>query len=256
MDAVRVSDLRVSYKAGDGEISALAGLSFAVEPGETCAIIGPSGCGKSTLLYSLAGLVKPNSGSIEINGELLLKERQATALILQEYGLFPWKTVYANTALGLKLRGENKEKIAHDTEAMMRLLKIWDYRRHYPVQISGGQRQRVAIARALTLSPSLLLMDEPFSSLDALTREDLQNVFLDAWRRYKPTAFIVTHSVEEAVFLGHKIMALSDRPAGILKIIENPLMGDPDLRLNPAFHELCSELRGLLKEARSGTDAA
>jgi NitT/TauT family transport system ATP-binding protein len=256
MDSVRVSDLEVTYKAGKGEVKALAGLSFSVEPGETCAIIGPSGCGKSTLLYALAGLISPTSGSIAINGQPVQSERPETAVILQEYGLFPWKTIYANTALGLKLRGAGKEKIKHDTEAIMRLLNIWDYRTHYPAQISGGQRQRVAIARALTLSPSLLLMDEPFSSLDALTREDLQNVFLDVWRRDKLTTFIVTHSVEEAVFLGHKIMALSDRPAKILKVINNPLMGDPDLRANPAFHETCSELRNLLKQARRDTDAA
>jgi NitT/TauT family transport system ATP-binding protein len=256
MDSVRANDLHVTYTAGKGEVKALAGLSFSIKPSETCAIIGPSGCGKSTLLYALAGLIRPTAGAISINDDILAGERPETAVILQEYGLFPWKTVYANTALGLKLRGENQQKIKHDTEAMMRLLKIWDHRNHYPAQISGGQRQRVAIARALTLSPSLLLMDEPFSSLDALTREDIQNVFLDIWRRDQLTTFIVTHSVEEAVFLGHKIMALSDRPARILKIIDKPLMGDPDLRSNPAFHKTCSELRTLLKEARNDPNAA
>jgi NitT/TauT family transport system ATP-binding protein len=254
MDSVKVSDLSVTYKAGGGFVEALAGLSFSVESGETCAIIGPSGCGKSTLVYCLAGLVKPTNGTIEINGGPLVAARPDTSVILQEYGLFPWKTVYANAALGLKLRHADPAVVRHETEAMMRLLNIWDYRKHFPGQISGGQRQRVAIARALTLKPSLLLMDEPFSSLDALTREDLQNVFLDVWRRDRLTTFVVTHSVEEAVFLGHKIMALSDRPARIMKIIDNPLMGDPDYRNSPAFHETCSELRRLLREAR--TDAA
>ncbi len=250
MDSVKVSDLSVTYKAGGGIVEALAGLSFSIAPGETCAVIGPSGCGKSTLLYSLAGLVKQSAGRIEINGQPLTSERPETAVILQEYGLFPWKTVYANVALGLKLRHADKSSVAHQTETIMRLLNIWDYRRHFPRQISGGQRQRVAIARALTLQPTLLLMDEPFSSLDALTREDLQNTFLDIWRRDRLTTFIVTHSVEEAVFLGHKIMALSDRPAAILKIIDNPLMGDPDYRDSPQFHTTCSELRELLRQAR------
>jgi len=250
MDSVSVSDLRVTYKAGEGKVEALAGLSFSVQPGETYAIIGPSGCGKSTLLYCLAGLVKPDSGYVEINGTPLAGERRQTAVILQDYGLFPWKTVRANTALGLRLRRANRDSANAETEEILRAFGIWDCRNHYPSQISGGQRQRVAIARALTLRPTLLLMDEPFSSLDALTREDLQNIFLDVWRRDRLTTFFVTHSIEEAAFLGHKIMVLSDRPASIVNLIDNPRMGDPDYRVSQAFHETCSSIRDLLKKAR------
>jgi NitT/TauT family transport system ATP-binding protein len=250
MDSVRVSDLRVSYKAGQGEVEALAGLSFSVQPGETCAIIGPSGCGKSTLLYCLAGLVKACSGRVEFNGTPLTGERRETAVILQDYGLFPWKTVRANTILGLRLRRTSRDSANAETEKILRAFGIWDYRNHYPSQISGGQRQRVAIARALTLRPTLLLMDEPFSSLDALTREDLQNVFLDVWRRDRLTTFFVTHSIEEAAFLGHKIMVLSKRPASIVSIIDNPRMGDSDYRESQGFLETCSGVRELLTQAR------
>ncbi len=251
MDRVKVTDLNVEYLTGGDAMAALAGLSFSAEPGEIVAVIGPSGSGKSTLVYCLAGLLPPTGGTIEINGQRLTRVRPETAVILQDYGLIPWKTVAANAALGLKLRGEPAGRIAADTESSLRSFGLWDVRRHYPAQISGGQRQRVAIARALSLNPSLLLMDEPFSSLDALTRESLQNVFLDIWRRDHLTTFLVTHSIEEAAFLGHKIMVLSERPARILEIIDNPRQGDETFRSSPEFLQVCSRLRQALRQASS-----
>jgi NitT/TauT family transport system ATP-binding protein len=254
MDQVKVTDLKVEYQAGGGSMAALAGLSFSAEPGEIVSVIGPSGCGKSTLIYCLAGLLQPTSGTVEINEQTLDHVRPTTAVILQDYGLIPWKTVYANAALGLKLRRSPRPETAAEVERILKQFGLWDVRLHYPNQISGGQRQRVAIARALTLQPSLLLMDEPFSSLDALTREDLQNVFLDVWRRDRLTTFLVTHSIEEAVFLGHKILVLTDRPARLAALIDNPPMTDPDFRTSTAFLRTCSDVRALLREAK--TDVA
>ena len=180
---VLIENLVVTYKTPSANVEALGGVSFRVATGEICAIIGPSGCGKSTLLYVLAGLLPHFEGRVMVDGEPVRPGRRKTALILQDYGLLPWKNVFENVALGLEIRGvahaERKEKVT----ALLRELDLYEVRQLYPGQLSGGQRQRVAIARVLALNPDLLLMDEPFSSLDALTREALQESLLEIWRR-------------------------------------------------------------------------
>ncbi|MFZ5647413.1 MAG: ABC transporter ATP-binding protein [Bacillota bacterium] len=244
---ISVKKLEVAYVNSNRRVLALSDVSFTLDRGETCAIIGPSGCGKSTLLYVLAGLLKYTGGEVAINGQPVLPKRRETALILQDYGLLPWKTALQNTCLGLEIRGvPRKEALAAAGESMKEL-GIWEVRSHYPAQLSGGQRQRVAIARSLTLKPDLFLMDEPFSSLDALTREGLQNTLLEFWKKKKSTMLLVTHNIEEAVFLGQKIIIFSAGPGRILHIVENRDMGDKNYRNEPLFFNRCTRVREIIE---------
>lgn len=237
---IAVEGLTVNY---NGKVKALRDVTFSLPEGASCAIIGPSGCGKSTLLQVLAGLIPPSAGAVAIGGEPVSSPRRQTGLILQDYGLLPWKTVWQNAILGLQIRGED---VAH-AERALRDLGLWDFRDRYPAQLSGGQRQRVAIARALALRPDLLLMDEPFSSLDALTREGLQQALLDIWRRGGVTLVLVTHSIEEAVFLGQRILVLSPGPGRVVAEIPNPGAGRNEYRREPEFYARCTQVRDALE---------
>jgi NitT/TauT family transport system ATP-binding protein len=245
---IRTRDLSVVFNPEGTRLTALQEINLSVAYGESCAVIGPSGCGKSTLLYILAGLYSPTEGAAYIDGKPAVPKRKNTSLILQDYGLLPWQTAWQNTVLGLKLRGVTVSEQKMIAEQILQDLGLWTYRSHYPAQLSGGQRQRVAIARALTLKPDLLLMDEPFSSLDALTRESLQETLLAIWRKDKVTSVLVTHNIEEAVYLGQKIVIFSPRPGRILHCLDNPQIGDPNYRSKPAFYSLCSLVRKLLEE--------
>lgn len=211
-----------------GQGPVLDGLSFCLGQKETLAVIGPSGCGKSTLLYLLAGLDKPGSGSVTMTGPQGREPK--IAFILQDYGLFPWKTVWENITLPLHLAGVARATQRQTVRAIMEELQIDGLDKRYPDQLSGGQRQRVAIGRALVTNPDILLMDEPFSSLDAITREQMQNLILNLWQRRSMSSVLVTHSVSEAAFLGKYIMVLCGSPAKKTLWLDNPWFGDPDCR--------------------------
>jgi len=226
-------------------------FNWQVARGDMWAILGSSGCGKTTLLYLLAGLLVPDRGKIEINGEELIRPRPRTGLILQDYGLLPWMTVTQNAELGLRVRGfygpDGKHtpmdfKTGNDVRHWLDRLGLNEVADKFPAQISGGQRQRTAIARTLALLPDLLLMDEPFSSLDAVTREDLQNLTLSLCKEQNLTSIIVTHSIEEAAVLGQRILLLGDPPNRSARIFENPMTGDPGYRGTRAYHDLCDLL--------------
>lgn len=238
---IEAKDITKVYPDGT---EALKDVSFKVEEGESCSIIGPSGCGKTTLLFIFSGLLNPTSGKALIGGsEAKLSNMSNVALILQDYGLFPWKTVYENVSIGLEIRGYKKEKIRKTVERYLCELGLKGFEDHYPKQLSGGMRQRVAFARAMALNPKILLMDEPLSSLDALSREKLQNFLLNLWIKNNITMLLVTHSIEEAVFLGKKIVVLSSRPGRVVNIINNPRAGDADYRNKEEFFEKCREVR-------------
>ena len=222
-------------------------FNWQVQHGETWAILGSSGCGKTTLLYLLAGLRFPTKGEIEIDGERLTRPRPHSGLILQDYGLLPWATVRENAGLGLKVREFYGEDGKHapknfqpenNVEHWLNRLGLSEVANKYPSQISGGQRQRTAIARTLALSPDLLLMDEPFSSLDAITREDLQNLTLSLCEEQNLTLVIVTHSIEEAASLGGKILLLGLSP----RIFENPTIQRGEHRNSQEYRDLCNLL--------------
>jgi len=249
VDMVEVKNLNVVFSGTNGQLEALRNVTFSLPKGSISAIIGPSGCGKSTLLYVLAGLNQVYSGEVLVAGAAPAPGRRETALILQDYGLLPWKTVYENTTLGLAIRGMPSPLRQRKGEAVLRELGLWELRKLYPSQLSGGQRQRVAIARSLTLEPDLLLMDEPFSSLDALTREALQDALLEIWLHGRATVVLVTHSIEEAVFLGQQVVVMSRRPGQIVDLVQNPLAGRLDSRKRPEFHQLATRLREALEKA-------
>ena len=232
-------------------------FSWQVKPGEAWAILGPSGCGKSTMLYLLAGLLSPTSGQVLVNGSPLIRPRPETGLILQDYGLLPWATVQQNAELGFQVRTFYGPDGKHAPSAAKANLSVdpWLVRlglateRHkFPGQLSGGQRQRVAIARTLALHPDLLLMDEPFSSLDAPTREGLQELVLELRTENNLTQVMVTHAIEEAAILGQKILLLGLPPNQQPEIIDNPGSGQPGFRDSMEYVNLVRNLRRRIGE--------
>jgi ABC-type nitrate/sulfonate/bicarbonate transport system ATPase subunit len=234
------------------------GFDWQVARGQSWTILGPSGCGKTTLLYLLAGLCAPAHGQIAIGGQPLTRPRPHTGLILQDFGLLPWATVRANAALGLSVRNLYGPDGTHaprdyrptrDVQRWLDRLGLTDVADQYPGQISGGQRQRTAIARTLALQPDLLLMDEPFSSLDAITREDLQNLTLELCAEQKLTLIMVTHAIDEAAALGQKVLLLSRPPNRQPAVFENPGAGQPSYRQSEAYRALCQALRTALEGA-------
>lgn len=244
---LHLNDVSVTYQTDAGDHEALNHVDLALANGSSCVVIGPTGCGKSSLLYLMAGLLKPTSGQVIVNGEPLTSVRLSTSLILQQHGLFPWKNAFENASLGLTLRGVQKDERLERIKALMEDVGIWDVHDSFPSQLSGGQRQRVAIARSLATVPDLLLMDEPFSALDSMTRESLQILILDLWRKWLFTFVLVTHSIEEAVFLGRRIVILSPRPGTLITILDNPGMGEESYRQTEVFHLKCSEIRQIVE---------
>lgn len=208
-------------------------LSLSFEENKITTLIGPSGCGKTTLLYLLADLLKPSQGLIHRNN---LK----TALILQDFGLFPWKTVYENITMVSK---ENANAYIDQFELNEHLDK-------YPSELSGGQKQRVAFARALTLKPDMLLLDEATSALDAISKEKIQDFILDQYLKHPKTIVAITHSIEEAVFLGHQILVMQD--GKIVETIQNDLPKQKEIRNHLNFYEMCLKVRGILNETEPG----
>lgn len=238
-------------------------FSWDAAAGEAWAVIGPSGCGKSTLLYLVAGLRQPSAGQVRVDDEPLPRPRASTGLVLQDYGLLPWATVWENVALVMRMgrfyRNKRTTGVAArpypradltpaQVDQWLARLGIAALRDKYPSQISGGQRQRAAIARSLLQQPNLLLMDEPFSSLDALTREDLQRLTVELRRETGVTTVVVTHNIEEAVYLGQRILVLGRAPNTAARIIENPDAGAADYRGQSAYLDKCTELRAALAD--------
>ncbi len=254
---IEVVNLRFGYKDG---AFLFDDFSFSIRQGEAWTVIGPSGCGKTTLLYLIGGLNKPIGGEILISGEKITRARPSTGIVLQDHGLLPWATILENTRLGLKIRKfygpDGKHSPAHvqiDVEKdgsrvdyWLNWLGIEQLKDMYPAQLSRGQRQRAAIARTLVLEPDLLLMDEPFSALDAPIREELQKVMNSFHQESGLTSLTVTHDIEEAVVLGEKILVLGNSCNSVPMVIDNHLSGEIDKRSDPAFLKRCGELRDLL----------
>lgn len=203
------------YNSNDGKVHSLMDISLNVEPNEFLCIIGPSGCGKTTLLRLIAGLDTPTSGKITLNGVEVKEPSPERGMIFQEYSLFPWRNVLRNVEFGLEILGiENKQEIA---EHYLNLVGLDKVKSKYPYELSGGMKQRVAIARALATNPSILLMDEPFGSLDAQTRNMIQDELLNIWDKTRKTILFVTHSVDEALYLADRIIVMSRSPGRIIE---------------------------------------
>ena len=228
----------------------LHSITLSVETGRTACIIGPSGCGKTTLLMVAAGLKKPDAGKVRLDGAEVAAGDLRVGLILQQYGLFPWFTAGQNVALGLRIRGIDARRRQGIVRRELERVGLGECSDSYPCALSGGQQQRVAIARSLALAPKLLLMDEPFSALDAMTRESLQEVLLALLRETGLTVLLVTHSIEEAVYLGSTIWLMAGYPGRLVACFDNPGQSAPGYREDPAFFRLCTEIRRSMEPFR------
>ncbi len=238
-----ISARNISKRYGDKTV--LSDICFDLPKGETLALIGPSGCGKSTLLYILAGLALPSGGTVHINGDPIENPSSATSFILQDFGLLPWKTVRKNIELGMKLRGEKPAARRKKAIDLLQELDILQHADSFPATLSGGEKQRVAIARALAPQPEILLMDEPFSALDTLTRERLQNMLIKIWQKKNFSIIMVTHSIDEAVFIGHKILVMGTGSPPV--VLDNPDACNHGYRKSPAFFEKCRAVREVVE---------
>lgn len=245
---IEFKNLTVRYMSGEETYTALEDISLCIPDGEICAIIGPSGCGKSTLLQVTAGILKCYDGQVSLDGQPICPTRQKIGFIPQNYGLFPWKTVEENIGLGLRIKGRQSTMQQDELSVLLQQLGLEGFAKRYPHELSGGQQQRVGLARAFALKPDLLLMDEPFSALDAITREEMQDVFFALWQKEKVSTLLVTHYVEEALYLGQKIVILSAHPGKISQVLDNPLFGEAEIRQKPAFFQMGLELRKRIKK--------
>jgi NitT/TauT family transport system ATP-binding protein len=236
---LKISNINKSFN----QKAVLKGISLELAGDETIVILGPSGCGKTTLLNLISGMERPDKGRIEINNMLVLSPSSEIAFILQDFGLLPWKTILNNVALGLKIKGMGRKERMEIARKQLFDLGLQGREKDYPSVLSGGEKQRVAIARAYATNPRLLLMDEPFSSLDAITRENLQDTLLQTWETSSVPYLLVTHSVEEAVFLGKRILLLSGTPSQITGDFQNEGFGTPNFRKTDAYFKLIREIR-------------
>jgi ABC-type nitrate/sulfonate/bicarbonate transport system ATPase subunit len=255
---LRLEGLSLSYAAGPGSgpagVIAVEAAEAVFPAGAISAIIGPSGCGKTSLVRAMAGLRKPSAGRVLVEDRELEGVRDRTAVIFQDFGLLPWKSVEANVELPLLLRGIGSRERRERAAPLLEELGLSAFARFYPAALSGGMRQRVAVARALVSGPDLLLMDEPFSSLDALTRESMQETLLEVQRRRGTTVVLVTHSIEEAVYLAGLVYVMAGRNPGRISARIETGTGEaargPSYRAEPRFLELTSELRRNLEAGR------
>jgi NitT/TauT family transport system ATP-binding protein len=246
-DLLRVDRLRKTFYGGPDPKTVLNNVSFTLSTGDSLAVVGPSGCGKTTLLLIVAGLLTPSEGGVWLQGAAVKEPSKNVALVLQHYGLFPWKTVAANITLGSDLQKMDVTK--DDVADLKKELGIEGLDHLYPRQLSGGQRQRVALARAILLKPSLLLLDEPFAAIDTITRERLQTGLLSIFAQRRFSFIIVTHSFEEAIYLGKRILVL-DNEAHVLAMLENPQAGTPDFPSSQEFFTRTLELRHILEDSQ------
>jgi len=246
MSAAHIEVKSVSKVFG-ASVVALQNISLDVPRGQFVCLLGPSGCGKSTLLNAIAGFSPPSSGSIIADGKPVSGPGPERGMVFQEYALFPWMTVADNVAFGLEIKGMPKAQIAETVERLLKTLSLQDFRHRFPKDLSGGMRQRVAIARVLALDSPIMLMDEPFGALDALTRRDLQDELLRIWEAQKKTIIFVTHSIEEAIYLADRIVVMTYRPGTVKRdiLVDMPRLRDPSA---PEFNALKRELGQLVME--------
>jgi NitT/TauT family transport system ATP-binding protein len=244
---IRINNLKVSYENMNTQTLVIDNVNLSVKRGEICALIGPSGGGKSTLLKVLAGIIVNYDGDVLIDGKTVDPKIHRIGLIPQNYGLVKWKTVEENIFLSAKIKDGKKNIDIDFYRKLLKELGLVELIKRYPRELSGGQMQRVSMARALLLKPELLLMDESFSALDAMTREEVQKLFLEVWEEHKVTTIFVTHDIKEAIYLAQDIAIISSTPGKILEVIRNPLFAAENSSVDLAYIDMNSKLRGILK---------
>jgi NitT/TauT family transport system ATP-binding protein len=244
---IAVSGVNKIFASADREVVALKDITLDIAQGQFVCLLGPSGCGKSTLLNAIAGFSLPTSGRITADGQVVTGPGPERGMVFQEYALFPWMTVEKNIAFGLEIKGTPPAQIQETVTALLAKLGLSDFRSRFPKDLSGGMRQRVAIARILALDSPILLMDEPFGALDALTRRNLQDELLRIWAELGKTVIFVTHSIEEAIYLADRIVVMTYRPGTVKRdlLVDLPRLRDPS---SAAFNALKRELGGLVME--------
>lgn len=244
---VHIEGVRKVFRSDDREVVALTDINLEIGQGEFICILGPSGCGKSTLLNAIAGFSPPTAGRILVDGAIVTAPGPERAMVFQEYALFPWMTVAENVSFGLEIKGLPRDEISCRVTALLAQLHLSDFRDRFPKELSGGMRQRVAIARALALDSPMMLMDEPFGALDALTRRSLQEELLRLWMEFRKTIVFVTHSIEESVLLADRVVVMTYRPGTVKKIVPIPLPHPRDTAAL-SFIKFQQELTGLVME--------
>jgi NitT/TauT family transport system ATP-binding protein len=224
MPHIEVSGVSLVYDTPAGPLSGVEGVSFAIEASEFLCIVGPSGCGKSTLLNMIAGFLAPTTGEIRIGGKTVSGHGLDRGVVFQDFAqLFPWRTALGNVTFGLEMKGIAKAEREEIARRQLKLVKLEKFVQSYPHHLSGGMQQRVAIARALAYNPSVLLMDEPFAALDALTRDEMQRLLADVWRETRKTVVYVTHNVAEAVYLADRVVVMTPHPGTVKTELRVPL---------------------------------
>ena len=244
---ISIKEVNKVFRTDERELVALKDIDLEIPSGQFTCLLGPSGCGKSTLLNAVAGFALPTSGSIVANGGQVTGPGPDRGMVFQEYALFPWMTVEENVAFGLQIKGTDKGEIEATVGKLLGMLSLSDFRKRYPKDLSGGMRQRVAIARVLALDSPVMLMDEPFGALDALTRRNLQDELLRIWAELKKTIIFVTHSIEEAIYMAERIVVMTYRPGTVKRdiAVSLPRPRDPSA---PEFNALKRELGQLVME--------
>ncbi|HAK90866.1 ABC transporter ATP-binding protein [Massilia timonae] len=247
---IRIEGVNKVFGAEDHEVVALQDIDLDIPRGQFTCLLGPSGCGKSTLLNAVAGFAPPSSGAILVDGRPVTGPGPQRGMVFQEYALFPWMTVEQNIRFGLEIKRMRGPEIERRVSDLLGLLSLADFRTRYPKDLSGGMRQRVAIARVLALDSPILLMDEPFGALDALTRRNLQDELLRLWAELKKTILFVTHSIEEAIYLADRIVVMTYRPGTIKRdlLVEIARPRDPAA---PEFNQLKRELGLMVMEEQA-----
>jgi NitT/TauT family transport system ATP-binding protein len=243
---IAARDVERRFSTAEGDLDALGPFSVDIDDGEFVCIVGPSGCGKSTFLRIVAGLIRPSKGSVEIRTR---GSRNPTAMVFQEYSIYPWKTVLENVRFGLDVAGVRKREGNDRARSYLAKLGLADRERARPDTLSGGMKQRVSIARALAVEPEILLMDEPFAALDAQLRTVLQEELLHLWQSDQRTVVFVTHSLDEALLLGDRVVVMSARPGQLLASVNVPFDRPraPEIRATAEFARLQAELWDLLR---------
>jgi NitT/TauT family transport system ATP-binding protein len=249
---IHVDHVKKIYNSGKDAVEAVSGVSFVANKGEFIAILGPSGCGKSTLLMMCGGLEPLSAGTITIDGQQVTGPRANIGVMFQDSTLLPWKTVLENILFPVKIQRRPLAQYRERALQLIEMVGLHGFADMKPHQLSGGMRQRVAICRALVTDPDILLMDEPFSALDAMTRDEMNDALLDIWERYRKTGLFVTHSIREAVYLADRVLVMTRRPATVIADIKIPFSRPRDASINnhADFNDICDQLRRLIQHKR------
>ena len=256
MVPIDIRGVTLVYDTPGGQVPGVKDVSFSIDASEFICILGPSGCGKSTLLNIIAGFLAPAQGEILIGGKAVTGHGMDRGVVFQDFAqLFPWRTALGNVAFGLEMKGVPKQEREAIAREQLRLVKLEKFTGSYPHHLSGGMQQRVAIARALAYNPSVLLMDEPFAALDALTRDDMQRLLADVWRATRKTVIYVTHNVAEAVYLADRVVVMTPHP-GTVKTEVAIRLGRPRDPLSIEFLDYQKELLGHLGHNNTETEAS